>query len=56
MEEGKRCRFGKKSDIDLRDVANDVVLAVKNGKGGDAFVIHQLQGVCERSVAVDCKY
>lgn len=37
-------------DVDCRDIANNVVLVVHHGKGGNAFFIHKLEGFPERPV------
>lgn len=31
------------SDIDVGDVADDIVLRVQDGQGGHTFVVHELQ-------------
>lgn len=41
------------ANVNVADVANNVVLAVEYGKGCYAFVVHQRQRVGKRSVAVD---
>jgi hypothetical protein len=35
----------------MGNVANDVVLVVENWERGDAFVVHELEGICERFIA-----
>jgi hypothetical protein len=39
------------ADVNMGYVANDVVLGVEHGKGGDAFVVHELEGVGQGLVA-----
>jgi hypothetical protein len=36
---------GTYSDIDVRYVANHIVLCIEDRKGGHAFVVHELEGV-----------
>ena len=40
-------------NIHMGNVADDVVLVVKNRERGDAFVVHELKGICERFIAAE---
>ena len=40
-------------NIHMGNVADDVVLVVENWERGDAFVVHELEGICKRFIATE---
>lgn len=45
------CLVEAYSDVNVRNVANDIILGVKDREGGHAFVVHELERCCKWFVA-----
>lgn len=45
--------IGQKLDVNVRNVANDVLVVVEHGQRSDALAMHKQQSILERSVAID---
>lgn len=53
IEERESRGVCQKFDIDMGDVANNVLVVVKHGQRSDAFAVHEKQGILERTVTID---